>query len=268
MRPFELKTLIVLVRHGETNANCEHRIQGWSLKSHLTQSGRMQASLVASKIASLDLEDNDTAPFRRNCASSGRRAIAGRRFDAIYSSDLDRALETAQYISSAVNLPVVPEPGLREMRFGEWEGLSRNEVASLDPMTLKEWTKGGADVRPKGGETFREMMDRVVSTLGNLAMSHPGKRIIAVTHLGPLRAVLCAALRMDLDSRYTVSVPNCGLVPVNVSCGKKELNVTLCLQDEAAQLLGVASMKASRQTDGIADFETVNVETMEGVTSC
>lgn len=190
----DARTLVLLVRHGETEHNRDRRFQGWSADSSLTEVGTEGACTVASLLP---------------------RFAA--KISALYSSDLERALKTARPISRTLGLPVLPEPRFREMNFGAWEGLSREEVATIDPEAYRLWIAGSPDAKPRDGESFREMSERVLCGLSDLARRHRGQGIVVVTHLGPLRAIVCAARGWDYGRRNEISTPNCAIVAMEVS---------------------------------------------------
>lgn len=165
---------ILLVRHGQTDWNRDRRVQGWT-DVPLNEEGRRQARALA---ASLD----------------------GRVFDAVYSSDLSRALETARIVAAAQQVPVTPLAGLREKHFGTWEGLTDTEVLSRFP---DAHATGWGD-----GESTDEMAERVVATVEKISAEHPGGEVLVVTHGGPIRALLrhCGAEDGSVGNCATVGL--------------------------------------------------------------
>jgi broad specificity phosphatase PhoE len=148
-------TTLLLVRHGETDWNRDGRFQGHS-DVPLNETGRMQAAALAT-------------------------SLADERIDAVYASDLSRALDTAAPVADAHGLSVEQWPDLREKRFGTWEGLTRQEISERFP-----------DTRPGhsgDGETSEEMTSRVLGALGRIAARHECETVLVVSHGGPLRAV-------------------------------------------------------------------------------
>jgi broad specificity phosphatase PhoE len=149
-------TTILLARHGETDWNVEGRVQGHTDRP-LNETGVAQARALAEE-------------------------LADEQVDAVYASDLGRALETARAVAEPRGLPVVPIPGLREKDFGTWEGLLDEEILERFPQ---------AQHGPWGdAETPDELEERVLATLREIADRHPGGRVLVVSHGGPLRAVL------------------------------------------------------------------------------
>lgn len=143
-----MKTTIALVRHGVTEWNYAARAQG-HVDIPLSPEGHRQAQLVAQR-------------------------LAGERWDAIYASDLRRAMQTAEPIGQALDLPVRPEPRLRERRMGQAEGLTlwdRNDrFPGLHFMQIPEVEQDEA------------LAERAVDAVRSLAQQHPGERLICVAH--------------------------------------------------------------------------------------
>lgn len=170
-------TTLVLVRHGETDWNLHRRVQGHS-DPPLNDTGRAQARALA-------------------------EALAGEQIDAIYSSDLRRAHETARIVAERRGLEVTAVRGLRERNFGSWEGLTDGEVLERFP---------SAAYGPWGdGETREEMCARVTEALRAIAEAHPGGTVLVVTHGGPMRSLLSEIHEGDVGS-----IGNCEIARVRV----------------------------------------------------
>jgi probable phosphoglycerate mutase len=150
-------TRILLVRHGETDWNLDRRLQGHSDRS-LNDTGREQSRALAEELRNEPLE-------------------------AVYSSDLSRADETARIVAAAHGLEVTTLRDLRERHFGTWEGLSDAEIEERFPEQIANGTLGD-------GETREEMDRRVLETLQQIALDHPGGTVLVVSHGGPLRSVV------------------------------------------------------------------------------
>ncbi|HEX3687928.1 MAG TPA: histidine phosphatase family protein [Gaiellaceae bacterium] len=158
-------TTILLARHGETDWNHEGRFQGHADPA-LNATGRAQAAELAAELEAVELA-------------------------AVYSSPLQRALETAEVVAAEHGLQPVAVDALREVDVGSWEGLTRAEVEARFPEQFAGWLdydQGWAD-----GESYEEMARRVVAALLELAGAHEGERILAVTHGGPIRAAFAFA---------------------------------------------------------------------------
>jgi broad specificity phosphatase PhoE len=157
-------TTLLLVRHGETDWNADGRLQGHTDRP-LSDFGRRQARQLAEELADEQLE-------------------------AIYSSDLARARETAEIVGERLGLPVVLEPDLREKDWGTWEGLTPVERDRVEFV----------------GESTEEHRDRILGVLRQISERHPGDgSVLVVTHGGSMRRVQAAALGMALPV-----VENCG----------------------------------------------------------
>lgn len=151
-------TTLLLVRHGETDWNRELRIQG-SSDTDLNERGRAQARELASELADVDL-------------------------DAVYSSDLRRARETAEIATAGRGLEVRLDGDLRERSFGSWEGLTRSEVAERFP-----------DLEHHDGESDDQVRDRVLAAVHRIVDAHPGEEVlVVVSHGGALNALWHHAL--------------------------------------------------------------------------
>jgi probable phosphoglycerate mutase len=173
-------TTILLARHGETDWNAERRVQGHS-DTPLNETGRAQARALGDELAE-------------------------EPFDAVYSSDLLRAHETARIVAQRRGLEVTAIRDLRERHFGTWEGLTDDEILVRFPEAHSgAWGDG---------ETRDEMAQRVFDALQRIAETHPSGRVLVVSHGGPLRAVLthcgvdgvgridnCHVVRIEVDGR-------------------------------------------------------------------
>jgi broad specificity phosphatase PhoE len=141
-----------MARHGETEWNREERYQGHA-DPPLNETGRAQAAGLA-------------------------ETLAGERLDAVYSSDLRRASETAEIVGARFGLPVEHQRALREIDVGSWQGLTKAQI----------------DGRPWDGETYEQHSDRVLRALRGIADRHPGGWVLVVSHGGSLRRVQEAVL--------------------------------------------------------------------------
>ena len=158
-------TTILLARHGETDWNREGRFQGHA-DPPLNRTGRAQA---------VDLSV----------------ALMAEQLAAVYSSPLRRALETAEVLAASHGLEPVPVDDLREVDVGSWSGLTRPEVEERFPAQFARWLDYGEGW--DDGETYEEMGRRAVDALLQLAATHDGERVLAVTHGGPIRAAFAFA---------------------------------------------------------------------------
>ena len=158
---------LYLVRHGETDANRELRWQGHR-DTPLNQVGRAQADEAAAALAAIP-------------------------FAAVYSSDLQRARDTAGPLVARLGLELRIRPALREIDVGSWEGKTLAEVTAEDPEGAAVHAAGGAPW--SGGETYEELYLRTVGALRGIARDVPGGELVAAfAHGGTVRAAVAAAL--------------------------------------------------------------------------
>jgi broad specificity phosphatase PhoE len=163
-------TTLLLARHGETDWNRDGRFQGHA-DPPLNARGREQARALAELVAAEPLE-------------------------AIYSSDLRRAYETARVVAAIRGLDVVVDPQLRERDVGHWSGLTRAEIEERFPEELRLWHEGAVAC----GESREELADRVLAAARRIAAAHVGGQVLVVTHGGALRMLRHAA-GAGLDAR-------------------------------------------------------------------
>lgn len=175
-------TYVMVVRHGETEWNTEGRRQG-HLDSTLTAKGRAQAEALAQRFTP------------ESC-------------DAIYSSDLGRAYETARTIAEKTGHEVVPDKRLRERNLGIFQGLDGDEIRARYPTEYEEHRNGGADHAVPEGESFRQQTRRNMDCLEELAKRHAGEVIMVVTHGGVLSALFRHTLDISLDAPRRFSFKN------------------------------------------------------------
>ena len=198
-----------LVRHGETEWNRAGRAQGHS-DPPLNGTGRAQARQVGDR-------------------------LAGTGFEAAYASDLQRAMETARGIISGTPASLVTLAELREKNFGEWEGLTHQEVKSRDPLLYERMFHEGATFAPPGGESDRSFFDRVSSTVAGIRNARPetGGNLLVVAHGGTLRAMIVDLLGLPSSSMWRFRLANAGLSIVTVF---GDGNATLDLLNDTSHL--------------------------------
>jgi probable phosphoglycerate mutase len=179
-------TILTLVRHGQTAANTGGIWHG-STDTPLSDHGREQAARVAEGI---------------------RKRF---RPAAIYASDLQRAHDTARAISAAVDVEIRLEPGLREYDLGRWEGRPYREL--WDKEDLWGNMKKDPDFAPHGGESPRQVTDRLVGTLEAIAGKHPGERVVCVAHGGAMSMAMGHILDGDY-SQWKRILDNCSVAEI------------------------------------------------------
>jgi alpha-ribazole phosphatase len=208
--------LITLIRHGESIWNGERRIQG-NQDPPLSPRGWRQAALLAARLG----------------------AHLSRRPAALYASPLRRAVETAEVVAAAVSLPVMTESGLREMALGSWEGRTVPEIQAASPGAYEAWLKDPQAHPAPGGERLQAFADRVVAAFERLQGIHPGADLILVAHGGPIKALLCHILGLEVRSLFRIKQDNTALSAVEVDGETRRvvlLNDTCHLRDAGADL--------------------------------
>jgi broad specificity phosphatase PhoE len=189
---------LFLVRHAEATANPELRYLG-SRDDPLTARGRWQAKQLARALAPLPLA-------------------------AVYTSPLTRAVDTATAIAQAHCILHSLDPRLVEGAMGTWEGLRRAEILARSPEDAAHHRRWETEptCAPPGGESLADVQARVTACVQDLAVRHAGASVVVVSHVGPIKALLCAVMdvpltaarRMFLDSA-TVSVIDWGAEAVD-----------------------------------------------------
>lgn len=178
-------TRIVAIRHGETAWNVDTRIQG-HLDIPLNATGRWQAARMA-------------------------EALIDEGISAVYSSDLSRALQTAEALGGALGLSVVSDVRLRERAFGVFEGLTFAEVESRWPIEARRWAQREPDFAPDGGESLNTVFARCVDAATRLAEVHAGQAIAIVAHGGVMDCLYRAATCLDLQTKRSWTLGNASI---------------------------------------------------------
>lgn len=183
----------LFIRHGESVWNGERRIQG-NQDPLLSERGRRQAALLVAGLA-------DRLP-------TGVRAI--------YASPLRRAAETAEILSAATGLPVIAEPGFREMVLGRWEGMTVPEIQATYPGAYERWLEDPARHPAPGGETLEAFCTRTVGALERIREERPSADLVVVAHGGPIRALLCHVLGLEPRYLYRLKQDNTAISEVEL----------------------------------------------------
>jgi probable phosphoglycerate mutase len=173
--PDTTPTRLLLLRHGETPLSVERRFAGTG-DIPLTATGRAQARAAA-------------------------RRLAGERIDAVVSSPLRRARDTAAPIAEALGLAVEYDDDLRETDFGAWEGLTFAEVRDRWPDDLDRWLADPA-AAPGGGEAFAAVAERAARARAALLARHPARTVLVVSHVTPIKILLQQALLAPPEALY------------------------------------------------------------------
>ncbi len=163
---------LFLVRHGQTDWNLAQRFQGQS-DIPLNEGGRKQAAALAGRLLNQSI-------------------------DVVYSSDLIRAVETAKIIcKSGWQSGLRQDPRLREVNFGDWEGLTYNEIKEKYSSELNAWESAVYKNAPPNGETLEQLEIRAQSALNDIRESCKDKMVLIVAHGGVLQTLICLALNLS-----------------------------------------------------------------------
>jgi probable phosphoglycerate mutase len=180
----------VLVRHGVTAHTVGKRFSGGlaSANPGLSEEGREQVRTTGRWLEPI-----------------------AERIDAVVASPVRRTLESAEILGEMLGRKVDVEPGLAEMEFGAWDGLTFAEVAEKFPDELESWL-GAMDVAPGGGESFQQVQERVLAALERLLEAHAGRTVVVVSHVTPIKTLVAHAVQAPLESVYRME-----LTPASVS---------------------------------------------------
>ncbi|MDQ6875404.1 MAG: bifunctional RNase H/acid phosphatase [Actinomycetota bacterium] len=182
-------TTTLLLRHGQTPLSVEKRFSGRG-DAALTPAGQAQARALAARVAELP------------------------RVDAVVSSPLRRARQTAQVVADALHLPVVEEEGLAETDFGTWDGYTMADVRSQWPDELDAWL-ASADVAPPGGESFTATELRVRRARDRILRDHAAATVAVVSHVTPIKILLRLALEAPPRSLFRMHLDLTGVSEVD-----------------------------------------------------
>ncbi|MCP5099726.1 MAG: MSMEG_4193 family putative phosphomutase [Chloroflexi bacterium] len=173
-------TTIILVRHGENDWVKKHRLAGWIPGVHLNENGRKQAEAAAQRLADLPIK-------------------------ALYSSPVERCMETAAYIGTEHQLDIIPLEDVGEVRYGDWEGKKIKKLARLPLWRVVQFFP--SRMRFPNGEALREVQFRAIQALETLSQKHENEFVVVVAHADLIKLVLAHYLgvHMDLFQRIIVS---------------------------------------------------------------
>ena len=183
--------IIYITRHGETEWNAQQRIQGHT-DVPLSERGRAQAQMLARRLADVPI-------------------------DAVYSSDLRRAADTARALLAGRNAPppLTLAPELREYHKGIFEGLTPDECEQRHPEIYAASLVNDLDFTPPGGETVRQTAARIHAIVQQVRRAHPDQTVLIVGHGGSLRAALVSLLELPPQANWKFVMHNCSLTIIH-----------------------------------------------------
>jgi alpha-ribazole phosphatase/probable phosphoglycerate mutase len=170
-------TVLYLIRHGETEGAEKRRYKG-SIDVPLSKNGIRQMALLSAYIPN--------------------------PLTAVYCSDLQRAIKSAEVIAKPHSLNPIIVPSLRERNFGIWEGMSFDEIREKYPLEFDAWARNPLRFSPMGGESTLEVKERVIDALDKILNTHEKEQIAIVSHGGVIRIILCHFLGIPLENIFRV----------------------------------------------------------------
>ncbi len=206
-----MSAALLLVRHGRTAWNREVRFRG-RLDLPLDDLGQAQAQAAAEVVRA---RWPDAA--------------------AIYSSPLQRALQTGEPIGAALGLPVQPHQGLVDIHYGDWTGHSPAEIEQREPERYRLWRTAPQDVVFPDGEGLAQVRERLLGLLEEMARNHDGQTVVLVGHLVVNRVLFCTLLGVGLEAFWRVACENAAIGLADYGEGKGRIrfwNDTCHLSDE------------------------------------
>lgn len=190
-------TTLILIRHGQTASNVEGYFMGWNDIS-LNETGRMQAKRLAER-------------------------LKDQRIDVIYSSPLRRALDTAEALAKERGLVPKPLPELKEMNYGDWQGLRRAEIREKYPELWEKARVFDLDMCYPGGESYRELVERSIRAYNMIVKAEEGKIIAAVSHQGFLRPLVMHVLGANPSLCPKIEFGNTSISVIKITDGNPRL---------------------------------------------
>jgi probable phosphoglycerate mutase len=189
-------TRLVVIRHGETEWNIQNRFQG-HLDSKLTLTGIKQAEAIAD-------------------------SLEGEAYDVIYSSDLERASHTAEIIARKLNMRLYTEKELREINLGVMQGLKKDEFIIKYPEVISKYHADPDYVIP-GGESKRQLYNRVTGILEKIVKKHKGHNILLIAHGGVLDCIIRYTFNIPLNKQRNFSLFNASINRFTIDKGEWKL---------------------------------------------
>ncbi len=201
-------TRIVLIRHGQTVWNREHRFRGQ---------------------ADVELDEFGL----RQAQATGRYVAARWPIVAVYASPLQRTMQTAEAVARAQGLDAHPLPGLLDISFGEWQGQRGTELAQHSPELFRAWEEKPHTVRFPGGESLDDVRGRVTAALDEVLTRHAGQGVVLVSHSVANRVLLCAVLGWGNERFWRLRQETCA---VNVFDVEENGDFTIALMNDNSHL--------------------------------
>ncbi len=184
-------TELYIVRHGQTDSNVRNTYLGHT-DIELNGVGLKQAEKLAKKLAAV-------------------------KFDALYTSPLTRAVQTAEAIANEQGGPVMTmNYGIIERDFGIWDNLTYDEIVKKSPEESKQWLENWVDYVIPDGESANQVHERVGKTIDKIIAQNPDKKIAVVTHLGVIRHMIAHLLKMEVKDSWHFTADNCSVSTIRL----------------------------------------------------
>lgn len=184
-------TRIYFIRHGETDWNAEGKYQGWS-DIPLSETGKKQAECLGERFQNIDL-------------------------DVIYSSPLQRAYDTAQAVAIRKKMEIIPEEHFKEINFGEWEGLTAEQLNHLYGEKFQYFLSHPEDAKFPGDGSFSLVTERIKIGLDKILEENEGKNIMIVSHGGLIRLCIFYLLKMDIRFYKQMWINNTAVSVIDIT---------------------------------------------------
>jgi broad specificity phosphatase PhoE len=188
--------LMFMVRHAESTWNRTKKIQG-QRDPELSAYGKKEAKLLAKRFKEIT-------------------------FDAVYTSPLRRAYQTAEIVVGK-KTPIIREEGLNEICLGEWEGMSLRSIRKKYGEMFDRWAVRPTRIRIPGGEDFRTFVRRVKTTLRSIESANAGRNVLVVCHGGVISTYATIVLNLPPDDVWCLTVKNASLTIVEVGADLHKL---------------------------------------------
>ena len=186
---------IIFLRHGQATNNTSRILTGRTPGVPLTETGRQQADYAARMISEMNVS-------------------------AIYSSPIERAMNTAKIVAQHCSLDVTADDRLVELDMGKFTGTPYDEIFSSHGNIFMKFYNGELEIAHNGVETFSEVKRRVLSMVDHVSEHHPGQNVVLVTHMDPIKAMLSTILQLSPENLFELVLANASLNIFRESQGK------------------------------------------------
>jgi len=192
-----MSTKLILIRHGETEWSCQRRYCGFT-DIDLNEKGRAQAKQLSKKLSK-------------------------EKIDKVYSSDMKRVLQFTRIVFK--DAPLEEISALREINFGVLEGLTYQEIMERHTEIYRKWLDNPLDIIIPSGESLNSLATRVRETLVKILSYNNNRTVAIVTHAGPMRIILCDALKLDLRKIWQIEPKLASISVIEFVKGKNKIHL-------------------------------------------